>query len=190
MLAEASPIVCEPRAYALAVQLGFAGSPRLAHRFTSAGLNWADALQVETVVFEGARFKVACHEPDQRGAVAAFVFAGRNADSEIIDAVAVDPATDRAAALLGNVGTLGLPNLYAPRLASPLMVLESASEWIKSARGGLVILNAALAADELAGVTLGVEDRAAAFKLHSRLAAHCHRPLQIVVRKAVGRRYG
>ena len=188
-LAEATPIVCEPDAYDLAVKYGFAGSREL-HRLAEGIAAPPICLHLEPVIFQGERFKIARQEADQCGAVAAFMFSGRNAGGDIVDAVALDPVTDRAATLAGRIGTLGLPNLTAPRLASPLMVLEIASQWLRSARDGVVILAAELAAEELAGVTLGVEDRAAALALHSRLAPHSRRPLQIVVRKYGERRYG
>ena len=189
VLAEARPIVCEPGAYALAVNYGFAGSLEPHKRAEKIGAPPL-ALHLEPVIFAGERFKVARHEIDQRGAVAAFIFSGRNADGEIVDAVAFDPETDRAATLIGRIGTLGLPNLYAPRLDAPLMVLESAAAWLRSARDGVVILAAQLAAEELAGVTLGVEDRTAAMAVHSSLSPHSRRPPQIVLRKSGGRRYG
>ena len=122
-------------------------------------------------------------------ATLAFIFAGRDANGEIVDVVALDPAADRAATLLGRVGVLGLTNLRSPRMMPP-MTHASVSGWLRAARDGLVILDERLAAEELAAVTIGAPTREAGRALRARLAPHSRQAPQIVVPQIEERRLG
>ena len=180
VLAEATALVLEPAAYRQAIELGVAGSVELAERFLADGFNWADALQCEQVIFRRDRIQVARHQVDQFGAVAAFVFAVREAEGDITDVAAWDPAEGRIGTMLGKVGALGLPALRRVRLDPPL-VWPTVREWLRAGRDGLFILDDRLAAAELDGVTIAATDYPAGRALRARLAPYSSRSPKIII---------
>lgn len=172
-LAAAWPIALDPAQYERAVRVGLAGretGPRVGR------------VEFESVIMDGQRFRLAQHCEDQRGAEVAFLFPAYDDEEEIADVVAWVPETGKMATLLGEIGTLGLWHLLEPRVL-PLPVYSGLLEWWLRDEAGVFILDDKLAAAELDGVTLAAPDRAAALRLHRRLAPHVKRAPNIVAPK-------
>lgn len=167
-LLDACPVVLDPRQYARAVKHGLGG--RIA------------PVMFESIIFDGTRFRLAQHCEDHRGAEIAFLFPVEDAECELADVAAWVPESGRVATLLGEVGTLGIPRIGDTWLAPP-MVHETVMDWMLAGEDGLCVVDPALAAAELEGVTLACPDRAAALRLHSRLSPFVNRAPRIVTPK-------
>ena len=165
-LAGSWPVVLDPVQYARAARLGLAGK--------------LGPAQFETVLWRGARFELAMHADDQRGAESAFMFPAFDAEGNVADVVAWAPESGKTATLLGEIGTLGLAILREPQITPPI-VHETLLAWLLADDDGLFVLDPKIAARDLERVTISAPDRDAALRLRARLAPHCTRAPKIVV---------
>ena len=176
VLADACPVVLDAAQYARACRAGLAG--RL-----------GGAFQFDAVLWRGARFEIAHHAEDQRGADVAFLFPALDAEGEIVDVVAWMPETGKTATLLGEIGTLGMDAMWEYRLVPPV-VHETVLGSLLAPESGFFILDPKLAARELENVTVAALDLAAAIRLRALLAPHAKRAPRIVVPRSDARHAG
>ncbi len=169
-LTNCEPVVCDHALWA-----------HLFERGIRTGQGFFDALKTEAVVFlPGGRFEFAKHLRDATGAVRAIIISCRNQSGEIVDIAAWLPDTGAIALWRGSVGALGEDNILAPRI-DPLLVCETATEWLRAGRKGVFIIDLKRAAAALDGQTLAAADRRFGRALRSRLAPFMSRPPRIVV---------
>jgi hypothetical protein len=129
---ESELIDCEP----------VASDQAMHSRLWALGVRYTAGLYFEPVVFlPDERFEFARDARDACGAVVAIVFSAPDDLGQLLDLAAWDPETGRLALLLGRVAMLGQDNLYGWRLGQPLVMHESALEWLKADREGIVVIN-------------------------------------------------
>ena len=151
-----------------------------------AAAGYFDRLFVEAVVVDNAgRFEFARNCADQRGVCLAVVFAVRDAAGEVVDLAALDLTSGALATWRGRAAMLGEDYVLHPRFG-PLQVYETAVEWLRDARG-VVIIDAPRVAPALELHTLSVDDRRAGIALRDKLAPYMCSPPRIVVRKGAKR---
>jgi hypothetical protein len=135
------------------------------------GRDFFDNLQTETVVFlDGGRFEFSKYLRDASGSERAVIIPCRGAYGDVVDLAAWSPDSGRLSIWHGRAAILGRENILAPRLSGALNVFATALEWLKAGRAGIVIVDAARAADLLDGVTLAVADVAYGQALRTLLA--------------------
>lgn len=173
MLAGMSPVAAEQSAYAELYALGLTGG-------AITGGAPLDALHLEAVIPTPDGFKIARHEPDQRGATRAFLFGVRDELGEPVDIAAWRREEPLARLWRGEVAMLGAERLFAPRL-QPLFVFPTTLDWLRASREGIVLLDDVNAAPLLDGVTLAAPGLAFARQLRARLAPHTRRPPRIMI---------
>jgi hypothetical protein len=107
------------------------------------------------VIFGERLFDIA--DPDDDGAVMAFVVVARDQLGDASDLIAFG-ARGGVAPWLGREPLLGAQRVLAPRLGEPLRVFPNVLKWLAGGRDGVVVLNWRRAAERLAGLTLAVVD--------------------------------
>jgi hypothetical protein len=107
------------------------------------------ALASDRVAFGGAQFAFERHIRQPGEGVSAFIVPARDEFGEIVDLVAW--RGEQLATWCGRVGTLGLQNIYAPRLeCEGLPVAQSGIDWLRGDRRAVLIVNHDRARCELA----------------------------------------
>jgi hypothetical protein len=127
-LLDCSPVASDPQRHASLWNLGVRNSI---------------GLHVDSVVFhQNNLFEFARDARDASGAVLAVVFMAPDDLGDPLDLAAWEPETGRLALWLGRVSMLGQGNLYGWRIGEPLMVHETALEWLQAGRGGVFVIDA------------------------------------------------
>jgi len=107
------------------------------------------ALAADSVAFDGAQFTFERHMRQPAECERAFIVPARDQFGEIVDLIAW--RGEQLATWCGRVGTLGLQNIFAPRLASDcLPVAPNPLEWLRAGRRAVLIVNPDRAKWELA----------------------------------------
>jgi hypothetical protein len=137
-------------------------------------------LYVEPVMFQpNDRFEFARDARDASDAGVAVVFRAPDDLGNPLDLAAWEPETGRLALLLGRVSMLGQDNVYGWRVGEPLVVHETALEWLQAGRQGVFIIDPQRASPLLRMVEpLGVKRPEFGRRLQAALTI---RPPRIVV---------
>ena len=153
-----------------------AGVPAPALSWTACGR--LAMIMRERVVFDRGRFDYSRHRPECE-AVAAFTVPLLGETGDSADVMAWRP-TGPSALWTGALAMAGEEQVFAPRsdLGEALDVHENVVEWLRAGRNGVVILNAARAAEQLAGCVLRARSADHARRLRAALTRP---PPQIVV---------
>lgn len=111
--------------------------------------DWGFALAADHVAFDGTQFTFERHMRQPGKCVSAYIVPARDEFGEIADLCAW--RGEHLATWCGSVGTLGLQNIYAPRLENDgLAVAPNVLAWLRNERRGVVIIDAGRARWELA----------------------------------------
>jgi hypothetical protein len=107
------------------------------------GVRNSIGLHVDSVTFhQNNIFEFARDARDASGAVLAVVFMAPDDLGDPSDLAAWEPETGRLALWLGRVSMLGQANLYGWRVAEPLIVHETALDWLQAGREGVFVIDA------------------------------------------------
>ncbi len=148
------------------------------------GRHFFDHIQFEAICFRSSsRFEFARDLDDQRGAVAAIIFPCHDEQGRITDLAAWSLDTGTFATWRGIAPLLGAERILEPRIGAPLMVSETALDWLRAGREGLVCIDDSRAAEHLEGHTLGVNGERFRKLLLARLTPHMSRPPRILVQR-------
>jgi hypothetical protein len=119
-----------------------ASDPRLHARLWGDGVRNSLGMEVEPVVFPpNDRFEFARYARDASDAAVAVVFHAPDELGNPLDLAAWEPETGHLALWLGRVAMLGQDNLYGWRVGEPLVVHETALEWLQAGREGVLIID-------------------------------------------------
>jgi hypothetical protein len=92
-------------------------------------------LCVDSVAFlSGQCFEFARYFRDASGSRLAIIVPTRNELGDIVDLAAIDLDTSEVALWRGRAAMLGQENVFAPRMGEPLLVHETALDWLRAER--------------------------------------------------------
>ena len=122
------------------------------------GAGGFDSLVYDVVVsLPGGRFEFARDMRDATGAKVAVIIPARDEYLEHVDLVALDLDTGAIATWLGRVAMLGQEWLSAATFDEPLIVHETALDWLRAGREGLYVIDLGRAGRLLAGRSIAVK---------------------------------
>ena len=90
---------------------------------------------------EGGHFEFAAESGLLLGTVASIVFPAFDELGETIDVAAWHPESGALALWRGVASMLGAENVFAPRLGEPLLVHDTALDWLRGGRRGVFIVD-------------------------------------------------
>jgi hypothetical protein len=119
-------------------------------RLWELGVRNAADMHYDAVVFlAGARFEFGRNLRDAGGAVVALIIPAYDDAGFLEDLVALDLDNGALGCWRGRAPMLGAENLYSWRLCEPLMMEETALDWIKADRKGVFVIDPQRASQQL-----------------------------------------